>query len=677
MKDEDVAARLQELREQLNYHAYRYYVLDDPVISDGEYDRLFQELLDLEAAHPELVTPDSPSQRVGGAVLDGFATVEHAVPMLSLENVFDDQGLDEFDQRVRRFLQTKEPVHYVAEPKMDGVAVELVYEQGVFILGSTRGDGRTGEDITAQLRTVQTIPLRLQSGDDLTAPAHLVVRGEVYMGKAEFAALNERRARQGEPLFANPRNAAAGSLRQLDPRITARRPLSFFVYGVADPAATPCPSQSALFEYLRRLGFKVNPLVKKCRTMAEVKKRYRYLLAIRHSLDYEIDGMVVKVDSFALQQRLGNKARAPRWAVAYKFPASEATTRILDVEFQVGRTGAVTPVAILEPVSVDGVTVSRATLHNEDEIRRKDLHIGDRVLIRRAGDVIPEVIKPIVEARPPDAKPIRFPATCPRCGHKLVRPEGDAIIRCVNPHCPAQRLQSLIYFAGKNGLDIEGLGKKNMEQLFNLGLVKDLADIFSLKKEDLSKLEGWGEKSAGKTIQAIRAAARPSLARFITALGIRFIGEVTAELLARHFKTLERLRSATMEELLEIDGIGEQAAKSLIDYFADPSVQELLDRLQKNGLTVVPFQEEKRQLADSVFLFTGRLSSMSRSEAKQRVKELGGRVASGLSRKVTHVVVGDKAGSKEKKAREMGLHLISEEEFLQLVNPENRQGGSS
>ncbi len=665
--NEKVLERLHELRDKITFHGHRYYVLDDPVISDGEYDRLFQELLDLEEKYPELVTADSPSQRVGGPVLDGFETVEHVVPMLSLENVFDDTGLVDFEERIQRFLQSQQSISYVAEPKLDGLAVELIYENGIFILGSTRGDGRTGENITAQLRTVQTIPLRLHQREGNLLPDNLIVRGEVYLGKSGFAKLNELRADQGEPLFANPRNAAAGSLRQLDSRITAERPLDFFVYGVADPTTTSCRNQLEMFDFLTRLGFKVNPLVKLCESIDEVKSHYHHLLDIRHSLDYEIDGMVVKVSSFSLQQRLGNKARAPRWAVAYKFPASQATTVIEDVDFQIGRTGAVTPVAILTPVLVDGVTVSRATLHNEDEIKRKDLHIGDHVLIQRAGDVIPEVIKAVVENRSPEAVPVVFPRECPECRHKLVRPAGDAVTRCVNPHCPAQRLQSLIYFAGKNGLDIEGLGKKNMEQLFTLGLVHDLADIFTLKTRDLDKLEGWGERSAEKTVKAIKAAGNTTLARFITALGIRFIGEVTAGLLAENFQTFDRLMAATESELLQIDGVGDQAAGSLVDYFVDTSVVEMIQRLRDTGLIIETNKQEKLQLTDSLFLFTGTLSSMSRSEAKQRVKRLGGRVASGISRKVTHVVIGEKAGAKEKKARKMGLEILSEEEFLRII----------
>ena len=659
--------RLQELRSQINYHNYRYYVLDDPVISDGEYDRLFRELLDLEQRFPDLVTPDSPSLRVGGPPLDQFATVRHAQPMLSLDNVFSAAELAAFDEKIHRYLQMDDEIIYVAEPKMDGLAVELIYEDGLFVLGSTRGDGHVGEDITAQLRTVQTIPLRLRPDSGQPVPASLSVRGEVFLTRAGFAELNRQREEQGEPLFANPRNAAAGSLRQLDPRVTAGRPLSFFVYAVGDTSVTPCASQGELFDYLAGLGFRVNPLIRRNATLADVREQYDRLLEIRHDLDYEIDGMVVKVDSFALQQRLGNTARAPRWAVAWKFPAMQATTVIRDVEFQVGRTGAITPVAILEPVAVEGVIVQRASLHNEDEIRRKDLRIGDTVLVQRAGDVIPEVIKPIVEKRTGSERPIRFPETCPVCGHRLVRPGGEAITRCVNPHCPAQRLQSLVYFASKSGLDLEGLGKKNMEKLFEAGLVRDLPDIFRLRREDLARLDGWGEKSADNVIRAIARARKTTLSRFLAALGIRYVGEVTAGLLARRFTTLEELMNADRDELLEIEGVGEQVAASLVDYFSDPSTRKMLEELFAAGLTIEPETAGERPLEGRVFLFTGSLKSMSRSEAKELVRELGAQVVSGISRRVTDLVAGERPGSKLKKARELGIKVLTEEEFLELT----------
>jgi len=662
--------RLMELRKQINLHAHRYYVLDDPVIADVEYDRLFRELLEIEEQYPQLVTPDSPSRRVGGTPLSRFDRIEHVYPMLSLDNVFDEGEFAGFEQKVRRFLQHEGELVYVAEPKLDGLAVELVYERGILVVGATRGDGLAGENITAQLQTVQTIPLRLHDGIERQTPERLIVRGEVYLPTAGFEQLNRQRLEEGEPLFANPRNAAAGSLRQLDPQVTAKRPLSFFAYAVAELRVTPCGCQQELLEYLSALGFKVNPLIRPCFTAAQVNARFRHLQEIRHTLDYEIDGMVVKVDSFALQERLGNTSRAPRWAVAWKFPATQATTRLINVEFQVGRTGAVTPVAILEPVSVGGVTVRRATLHNQDEIVRKDLRIGDQVLVQRAGDVIPEVIKSIQDARSGRELVIDWPKHCPECGHRLVRPEGKAVIRCVNPHCPAQRLQSLIYFAGKNGMDIDGLGKKNMEQLFRAGLVRDIPDIFRLRAADLAQLEGWAEKSAENAVRSIEAASRVTMARFLGALGIRFIGEGNADLLARHFRTLEQLMAASRDDLLEIEGIGAQAASSLADYFSDPSVQQMLRQLLASNIEIMAEAIGEQPLERRVFLFTGSLRSMSRNEAKQRVKALGGHVASSVNRRVTDVVVGAKPGNKLKKAKEMGIGIISEEELNRLLSRE-------
>ena len=665
MKDEQQAReRLSELRKEIAYHNHRYYVLDDPVIADADYDRLFRELLVLEEQYPQLVTADSPSRRVGGAPLAAFEEVAHPIPMYSLDNVFSEAELREFEQKVRRFLQWSGEIVYIAEPKLDGLAVELIYDEGVLVQGSTRGDGEIGENITLQLRTVQSIPLRL-AGDP--ASTRLIVRGEVFLPRDGFTRLNQQRLVQGEPLFANPRNAAAGSLRQLDPRITAQRPLDFFVYGVGDPAAVPCAGQGALLEYLAGLGFKVNPQLKRCDTLEEVVRQYQHLLSIRHQLAYEIDGMVVKVDAFALQNRLGTTTRAPRWAVAWKFPATQVTTRITGVEFQVGRTGAVTPVALLEPVNVDGVVVKRATLHNQDEIERKDLRLGDLVLIQRAGDVIPEVIKAVTEARTGEELPVRFPRTCPECGHPLHRPEGEAVTRCINPHCPAQRLRSLIYFAGGDGLDIEGLGRKNMEQLVRAGLVTDLPDIFRLRAEDLAGLDGWGEKSADNAVQAIRAAGRTTLARFIRALGIRHVGEVNAGLLAHHFGGLDRIMGTTADDLLLVEGIGQQAASSLVEYFGDPRVREMLDRLFAAGLEIVPEVTSGRHLDGRVFLFTGTLAALSRNEAKQRVKAMGGQVVSALSSRVTDLVAGDKPGSKLKKAEEMGIRVLGEEDFVWLL----------
>jgi DNA ligase (NAD+) len=667
---EDARKRLQTLREELHLHAWRYYVLDDPLIADAEYDLLFQELLALEEQYPELITADSPSRRVGGAPLGQFASVAHSVPMLSLENGFNAEDLLAFEKKLQRFLKSEAPIAYVTEPKLDGLAVELVYENGIFTLGATRGDGLMGEKITANLRTISAIPLRLQPRISTTIPQRLEVRGEVFIGLAGFRKLNQDRAEAGESLFANPRNAAAGSLRQLDPKITADRPLDFAVYGTSDPAALPCRSQDELLRFLARLGFKVNPLTQLCSSISEVIDRFAFLLQKRHELNYDIDGMVVKVNDFSLQQRLGATTRSPRWAIAAKFPASQATTRLLAVHFGVGRTGAVTPVAVLEPVQIGGVTVSRATLHNEDDIRRKDLMIGDMVLVQRAGDVIPEVVKSISEMRTGSELPIAMPTTCPECGHALLRLAQGTVSRCSNALCPAQKVRALIHFTGKSGMDIEGLGKKVVEQLVAEGLVKDIPDIYRLEAARLAPLKGWAPKSADNVIQAIAASKDPTLARFVTALGIRHVGEVTAQLLERHFPSLDKLLHAEEKDFLAIEGIGSQVATSLFDYFRDPDVHGMLADLADLGVRVrapSPAATGDGALAGSLFLFTGGLAHLSRDEAKTRVKELGGQVASTVNRKVTHVVLGQDPGSKLAKAREIGLPLLSEEEFLHLI----------
>jgi len=663
-----VRKRLAELREQLNYHAHRYYVLDDPLIADAEYDRLFQELLQLEEQHPELITPDSPSQRVGGAPLAAFATLTREIPMLSLENAFGDQDLRDFEERLHRFLHNNEAIAYVAEPKLDGLAIELVYENGLFTLGATRGDGVTGEEITSNLKTIATVPLRLRQAEGARLPKRLAVRGEAYLPLAGFRELNAQRAQNGEALFANPRNAAAGSLRQLDPKVTAQRPLAFFAYGVDDPTPLPCQTQHGLLQHLAALGFATNPHTTRCPDLDAVIAHFRHLAAIRNDLPYEIDGMVVKVDDFAVQKRLGTKARSPRWAIAAKFPASQATTRLVNVEFGVGRTGAITPVAILEPVEIGGVMVARATLHNEDEMRRKDLRLGDTVLVQRAGDVIPEVVKPVIEQRTGAETPIHMPATCPECGEALVRPAEEAVTRCPNAACPAQRLRSLIHFASKAGMDIEGLGKKVMEQLVRQGLVRDIPDIFRLRAEELAPLDGWGEKSAANAVAAIAARKETSLAKLLAAIGIRHVGEVTAQLLEQHFGSLDALLHTTEANFLEVAGIGPQVATSLADFFGDPAARQMLATLQELGLTIAaaPPSSEGR-LEGTLFLFTGSLRHFSRSEAKARVKELGGQVASTMSSKVTHLVCGDKPGSKLTKARGLGIGILDEVAFEKLL----------
>lgn len=664
MRDAD---RILELRGQLNEHSHRYYTLDRPTISDGEYDRLFQELLNLEARNPQLVTKDSPSQRIGGAPLEGFSQIEHRFPMLSLENAFSHEDILTFEERLLRYLNQTEKPAYIIEPKLDGLAVELVYRDGLLVQASTRGDGQVGEEITAQIRTIKSIPLRLRR----PISGLLEVRGEVFMESKGLKDLNEQQIESGKPQFANPRNAAAGSLRQLDPAVTAKRPLRFFAYGVSVPHDTGCAGQYELLQFLLSLGLPVNHLNRRCLSITEVITGFTEFAVLRHDLPYEIDGMVLKVDSFLLQERLGNKARAPRWAVACKFPAKQETTRLLAVDFQVGRTGAITPVAILEPVSVGGVMVSRATLHNQDELARKDLRLGDTVLIQRAGDVIPEIVMAIIEKRDGSESPIVMPTHCPVCNHLLTRPEGEAVTRCHNLHCTAQRLQGLIHFASKAGLDIEGLGKRNIEQLVETGLIKDIPDIFTLDRSMLEQLDGWGAKSAENVIAAIEAKKTPQLGRFLTALGIRFVGEISAAALESHFATLDQLALATREQLLEIEGIGEQVASSILDFFSSARGRNLLDCLHEIGVrpAKIAADNSAQLLSGYVILFTGGLENLSRDEAKKLVKELGGQVATSVTQKTTHIVAGGKAGSKLKKASELGKEILTEEEFLALVRP--------
>ncbi|MDX1775881.1 MAG: NAD-dependent DNA ligase LigA, partial [Desulfobulbales bacterium] len=604
----DIEKKIKILREKINLHAHRYYVLDDPLIADSEYDQLFQELLSLEKLHPDLVTPDSPTQRVGGKPLSAFNTVRHTYPMLSLENAFSEKELLEFEERLQRFLKSDVQLSYMAEPKLDGLAVELVYEKGLFTVGATRGDGQTGEEITGNLKTIHSIPLRLSARDNKQIPDILEVRGEAYITLKGFKSLNEQRLDAGETVFANPRNAAAGALRQLDPGITAQRPLDFYAYGVSDTGQTPCGTQEELLDFLSELGFKINPLTKFCRNISQVNDHFLYLQEQRPTLPYEIDGMVAKVNSFELQQRLGNKARSPRWAIAVKFPATQATTILQGVEFQVGRTGAVTPVAILKPVHIGGVSVGRATLHNEGEIKRKDLKIGDHVLVQRAGDVIPEIVKPLQELRTGQEKAVAIPDNCPECRHKLILPENEAITRCLNSHCPAQRLRLLIHYTSKAGMDIEGLGKKAMEQLYKEKLVQDIPDIYGLQVSDLAALEGWAEKSAANAVAAIRASRKTTLAKLISGLGVRYVGAEVAGILAEHYgDSLENLMLASKEELLDMEGIGPQTAQSIVEYFQDPDVKQMLAQLLNFGFEIIspPKSNGESLLAGFVFLFTG------------------------------------------------------------------------
>ncbi|HAF70914.1 MAG: DNA ligase [Acetothermia bacterium 64_32] len=664
---ERVKKRVEELREEIRKHDYYYYVLNQPIISDAEYDRLFRELQELEEKYPELITPDSPTQRVGAPPAEEFAPVHHAIPMLSLQNCFTQEEFLEWDRRVRRLLGGERPV-YVCEPKLDGLSVELMYEDGVFTVGSTRGDGYVGEDVTRNLRTIRQLPLKLLPLDG-RVPRLLEVRGEVYMEKEAFRRLNREREERGEPPFANPRNAAAGSLRQLDPSITAGRPLKLFCYALGRVEGLEIKTQEELLTLLARLGFPVNPLWRRCEGPEEVFEFYRELLERRGDLPYEADGCVVKVNDFSQRELLGEVSRAPRWAIAFKFPAEEATTRVLDIVVQVGRTGALTPVAILEPVEVSGVTVSRATLHNEDEVKRKDVRIGDWVVVRRAGEVIPEVVKSIPERRTGKEREFRMPARCPACGGPVVRPPGEVAHRCENLSCPARIKESIRHFASRRAADIEGLGEKLVDQLVEKGLVRRISDLYRLTKEELAALERMGEKSAQNLLEQLERSKGMSLARFIYALGIRYVGEHTAEVLAERFGSLEELANASYEELVEIPEIGPRIAQSIVDFFASEDNRRLIAELAALG--IAPRSEakppEEKPLSGKTFVFTGRLSGLSREEARRLVESRGGRVASSVSRKVDYVVVGEEPGSKLARARELGIPILSEREFRELL----------
>ena len=664
----EILERIEKLREEINYHNYRYYVLDSPLISDEDYDALVHELKELEEKYPEAITPDSPTQRVGAPPSEKFRTVRHHVPMLSLDDAFSPGEIEEFDNRVKKFLGTSQEIEYTLEPKMDGLAVELVYEKGIFVLGSTRGDGYNGEDVTNNLRTIPSIPLRLLSRDE-PVPELLEARGEVYMEKEAFKKLNEQRKKEGLPVFANPRNAAAGSLRQLDPAITASRPLQIFLYGVGRTRGRQFATQWEILQTFKKWGLRVNPLIKKVTGIKKAIAFHEHLQKIRPELNYEIDGMVIKVNEIALQERLGAKAKSPRWAIAFKFEAAQSITRIKDIILSVGRTGAVTPVAVMEPVRIGGVTVSRATLHNQDEIKRKDIRIGDWVIVRRAGDVIPEVVRPLKERRTGEEKPFVMPRYCPVCGSKLVRKPGEAIYRCPNPDCFPRLAKRIAHFVSKGAMDIEGLGPRVVEQLITAGIIRDIPDLYFIKKEDLLSLEGFAEKSAENLLAAIENSKRVSLARFLYAIGIRHVGEVTAQLLASRFKTLSRLMNITRDELERIEGIGPEVATSISQWFAEEKNRRLIQRLLDAGIIIEDQETEEKELPlqGKSFVFTGSLSHFKREDAKKIVTALGGKVLSTVGKKTDYVVVGENPGSKLEKAKKLGVQIITEEEFMKLT----------
>ena len=660
------------LRREIDEHNYRYHVLDAPAISDAEYDILFRRLQELETAHPELATPDSPTRRVGAPPLDKFQPHTHSLPMLSLANAMDEDEFRAFDERVRKGLGNDEPVEYFAELKLDGLAVEMVYSEGVMAIGSTRGDGVTGENVTENLRTIPTCPLRLREGGGLPIPPLLEVRGEAIMLTSMFARLNSRREEEGLPTFANPRNAAAGSIRQLDSSITAGRKLDLFCYGLGLCEGVSFRTHAEELGALRAWGFKINNLGRLCRGPDEVIDYFREIEAMRPELDYEIDGIVLKVDDIAKQEELGAVSRSPRWAIAFKFKPQQAVTRIRAITIQVGRTGALTPVAELEPVEVAGVTVSRATLHNEDEIRRKGVLIGDQVVVQRAGDVIPEVVRPLVERRDGTESDFVFPEACPVCASPVVRPEGEVVARCPNHSCPAQVRESLRHFASRAAMDIEGLGTKIVNQLVDEELVRDPADLYSLTEEQLVELERFAETSAANLVAAIAESRNRGYARLLFALGIRHVGEHLARVLARAFPTIDRLAEASADQLESVHEIGPQVAESVVQYFAEERNLRLISRLREAGLRMKSERSESETasaLEGKIIVLTGSLEKLTRNRAKELIEALGARATSSVSAKTDFVVAGPGAGSKLEKAQELGIPVISEDDFLDMLPP--------
>jgi DNA ligase (NAD+) len=682
----EVKQRIEKLREIINYHNYRYYVLDSPEISDAEFDSLMRELSKLEEQYPQFVTPDSPTQRVGAAPVEAFGVVEHPVPLLSLGNAFSYEELLAWHDRTKRLLGN-ERFNLACELKMDGLAVALTYVDGMLVTGATRGDGYRGEDVTQNLRTIKSIPLSVPK----SAPKRFEVRGEVYLSKAGFKKLNEERAAEGQPLFANPRNAAAGSLRQLDSRITAKRLLDIYVYGLGYAEETVPETHWECMEYLKSLGFKVNPRNTLVHNIEEAERYHQHWVENREQLEYEADGIVVKVNPLSLQERLGNVGREPRWAIAYKFPAIQVTTKLLDIGVNVGRTGTLNPFAILEPVSVGGVVVKRAALHNEEDIRRKDIRISDTVIVQRAGEVIPEIVSPVaslrtgkekefsmrektweiykermgieVEEKPPD-HPV-----CPVCGAKVIKPEDEAMHRCINVACPAQLFESVKHFVSRGAMDIEGIGERQSAALLEAGLIKDVADLYYLTKEQLLGLERMGEKSVANLLTAIEESKNRPLPRVIFALGIRHVGSETAELLAQYFNSIDKLAKATREELAMIPTIGPKVADSIVAFFKERRNLDVIDKLRKAGVRLEAEEAKPSVLpfAGKEFVLTGRLEAFTRGEVESRIKELGGAVGSSVTKKTTYLVVGAEPGSKLDKAKALDTAILTEEEFLRLL----------
>ncbi len=662
----DARKEVERLREEIRRHDWRYYVLASPEVSDAEYDRLMRRLEELEAAHPDLRTPDSPTQRVGGAVAEGFAPVRHATPMLSLENAYSPEEFMEWEARLHRVLKSEDRVEHVIEAKIDGISMSLLYVDGALSVAATRGDGETGEDVTANVRTIRSVPLKLRA----EARGNLEIRGEVYMDKRDFARLNESMKQAGREPFANARNAAAGSLRQKDPKITAQRPLRFFAHSMGHYEGPAFRSHWDYLQHVKGLGFAVPAINERAKDAASVVKFYKAFENERASLPYEIDGLVVKVNDLELQKRLGFTAKTPRWALAFKYPSTQATTVVKNVIFSVGRTGTITPAADLEPVPCAGVTISSASLHNFDEVARLDVRVGDTVLIERAGEVIPYVVKVITSKRTGDEKPVVPPARCPACGGKVVKEEGLVAIYCANPSCPAQLKRGLEHFAGRAGMDIEGLGEVVVNQLVDRGMIEDFADVYALKKEQLLTLDLFADKRAENLLAAVEASKARPLSRLLNALGIRQVGERLARTLADHFHTLDALAKAPAEELLKAEDVGPIVAESIAAFFGEPKVDALIRKLKRHGVNLTEPERPKVEgspIEGKTFVFTGELTSMTRGQAEARVRELGGEAAGSVSKKTGYVVAGAEAGSKLEKAKKLGVTVLDEAAFLKLI----------
>lgn len=662
---EEAEKRLKELKDLINYHNYRYYVLDSPEISDFEYDKLFDELLAIEKKFPDLVTEDSPSKKVGGEPFAEFKTIEYKIPMLSLGKTFDKEDLINFDRRVKRESGV-DKIGYVTELKMDGLAISIRYEKGMLVLGATRGDGIKGEEVTSNVKTIKNVPLKLMRDD---IPEVIEVRGEVIIYKKDFEDLNRQRDKNGEPLFANPRNASAGSIRQLDSKITAQRKLHMIAYGVGELSGKEFKTQLEIIEYLIKIGFSVSSEYALCENIDEVVRMCEYYSRRRTDYPFEADGVVAKINDIDIQKKLGATSHEPRWAIAYKFPAEEKETIVRDIIVNIGRTGALTPVAIFDPVNLEGSTVSRATLHNEDQVKMLDIRVGDYIIVRKAGSVIPEVVRVIPEKRTGNEKPFKMPDKCPVCGGPAVRLEGEAVTRCINASCPAQLKERIIHFVSREAMDIESIGQKLVEQMVDKDIVKDFADLYYLKKEDMMKLERMGDILAEKILRNIQDSKTKPLANLLFALGIFQVGKRTAELLVEKFKSIDELANATIEDVLGVEGVGPVTAQSIKDFFSAKENISIIEKLKKARVKTSALPEEKAEgpLKGLVFVFTGILKEVTRGDAKKIVESLGGEAAEAVSRRVNYVVVGEDPGSKLDKARALGIKTINEEEFKKLI----------